>query len=103
VKVHINDSWSMWQYEVYLYRDIEGVGSYFQQPDGTEILIKHYEMIQGIKPTFMLDRDTAPNLIEALQKSGVQPKQLTLVEGKYQAQSDHLKDLQQILRKQNVM
>jgi hypothetical protein len=93
----------MWQYEVYLYREVEGIGSYFQQPDGTEILIKHSQMISGIKPTFLIDRDTAPRLVEALQKVGVQPKELTKIEGQYEAQGKHLTDLQSILRKQGVM
>jgi hypothetical protein len=56
-----------------------------------------------MKPTFFIRSSVATELIEALQKAGVQPKQLSKIEGQYEAQGKHLADMQAILRKRGLL
>lgn len=100
VSVQYKIEWNA--YAVYCYHEIEGRQRDFQQPDGTFITVRPGERLD-IAPTFLLDWDTVPKLLEALQQAGVRPVELSKVEGKLEAQSAHLADLQKILRKQKVM
>ena len=91
-------------YAVYLYIDLEGTRTrLIRQPDGSDMEVQRGMVHNDIKPTFTLDEDDARNLIEALQREGVQPRQLTLVEGQYDAQGKHLADLQNILKTKGLM
>lgn len=90
-------------YDIFITQEIEGQGRYFLQADGTKRFVARNTYPSDLAPTIRLDDYQAKELIEALQRSGLQPKQLTLIEGQYAAQSEHLKDLQKILRKQGVM
>lgn len=90
-------------YEVFVCREVEGHGFYVRQPDDTELFIPLGMYPASVKPTFILREEHAHELIEALQEKGVQPKQLTKIEGQYDAQGKHLSDLQAILKKQSIM
>ena len=101
--VHVQYVWQRHCYEVFVWHD-QGDARVFDQPDGQR-LVQRYEDPTAVelKPSFEISEYIVQNLIEALQKQGVQPKQLTLIEGKYEAQSAHLKDLQNLLKKQGYM
>lgn len=90
------------QYAVYVYREINGI-RYVQQANGPEFEVQRHSPNPNLKPTFLLDEEIATDLIEALQREGVQPKQLTLIEGQYDAQGKHLADLQNILKTRGFM
>ena len=102
MKVRVEHRFWQREYAVFVYRLIDEEHVEVQKPDG------HYERVHpganyDLPPTFAIPEHLAQQLIEALQGVGVQPKQLTLIEGKYEAQSAHLHDLQNILRKQGYM
>lgn len=91
-------------YAVYFYEEQPDGSTKYRLSDGSYRVVPRGERVDRIEPTLIVDHgEEAQNLIEALQRSGVQPKQLTLIEGQHQAQSAHLADLQKILRKQGVM
>ena len=102
MKVRVEHRFWQREYAVFVYRLIDDEHVEVQKADG------QYERLppgaqHDLAPTFAIHEHLAQELIEALQGVGVQPKQLTLIEGKYEAQSAHLKDLQAILRKQGYM
>ena len=103
MKIAVQFRLEWYAYAVYRYCEVEGRGREFGQPDGTRVLIQPGQYQADLKPTFLVPVDEAPDLIEQLQKSGVQPKVIARVEGQLEAQSAHLADLQKILRKQGVM
>lgn len=98
MSVHVEHQWYRDRYAVYVYREIEGQCTQYVQPDGSLLSVETGVMNENVKPTIVLDEPTIKQMMEAFQNIGVQPKQITLIEGKYEAQSQHLADLQNMLR-----
>lgn len=53
--------------------------------------------------SLFISRSNAQKLIEELRSMGVSDKEKSLAEGRLEKQTDHLKDLQNILRTKGVM
>jgi|CXWL01.1.fsa_nt_gi hypothetical protein len=104
MRVFIRDQFMQRSYEIFQLREIEGHGTYVRQPDGSEVFVPiGVWPVQDVKPTFTIDYHSAQELVEALQKTGVKPKELTKIEGQFAAQSAHLADLQNIIRTRGIM
>lgn len=107
MKIAIDYRFAHDAFDCYLYVD-DGDVRRFQQPGdrkGEYVWreIRVGEMASDLIPSFTLYRSVAKELIEQLAAHGFTPRLQTLIEGKYEAQSAHLKDLQAILRKQGYM
>ena len=105
-EVHAQYSMTSLGYDLVFYRKLpNGTREFLQFPDGPCIIksVPPNTFDDGVLPTVRLGMETIQNLVEAVQRSGVQPKAITKIEGQYQAQGEHLSDLRKILRKQGVM
>lgn len=102
MKVFLREVFLRQDWEVFLYRE-RGDAKEFLQPGGALILVDSNYYNSDLKPMFTLNQHTAQELIAELQKAGVRPRELTKIEGKYEAQSEHLDDLRNILRTCGIM
>lgn len=102
MKVFLREVFLRQDWEVFLYRE-RGDAKEFMQPDGTLILADAGIYPSDLKPMFTLNQNTAQELISELQNAGVRPRELTKIEGQYQAQSAHLEDIRNILRTCGIM
>ena len=99
---HVEDRFHWGALRVFAYTDA-GDTRRFHQGDGLIVTIQEGMMTDDIKPLFEIDYQSAPRLIEALMRAGTRPVEISKVEGMFEAQTAHLKDLQNLLRKQGYM
>lgn len=104
LKVHVADVFEKALYEVFLFKDMENGIRRFARPG------KPWEWqdvpagsVGDIVPILSIPYNLAGALLTSLQNAGVRPIEQSKVEGLLQAQTEHLRDLQNILRKQRVM
>ena len=87
--------------DIFIYeRRADGtVGVYHPQPDGT-MLVESFQpgTADTPAPTFTLDNFVLEKLVELLIDSGIRPKDVSVVEGKLEAQTKHLEDLRHLLK-----
>lgn len=105
MKVMLREQFVAQSWDVFVYREIAGYGRYFQQPDGSEVMVavNHVQYPDELRPTFKLDYHTAQQLMAAMQHIGVRPVEVSKVEGILEAQTKHLDDLRNILKTKKVM
>lgn len=104
LKIHVERKWHLFCFDYYIYEETVD-GRIFHQPDGRRVVLQPgtHDVEGTIKPMGSIPENIVHDLVEALQRIGVQPKQLSVIEGKYQAQSEHLADLQNILKTRKIM
>lgn len=104
MKIALREVFWRQEWEVFVYQETVDGGRCFMQPDGASIVLREHTVVSAdLKPMFTINQNVASELIEELQKAGVRPKELTKIEGQYQAQSAHLEDLRNILRTRGIM
>lgn len=91
--VHIRDSVGRFGKEIFIARRV-GDKTYVTQPDGSE---KEYKYGQDVAPSFTLDEEEYTALQKEMCIDYVPPRK-DYLEGKTEAQAEHLKDLRTLLK-----
>lgn len=104
MKVHVVNAFECGRYDIYIYEETMN-GRRFAQPgypweweEVTNGLVADH-----IKPILSIPWKAADILMTALSQAGVRPLEQSKVEGLLQAQTEHLRDLQNILRQKKIM
>jgi hypothetical protein len=99
VKVHIVEQFALHNYKVYVYQLLNENDIVVLKigEDGLRSWVKYSQHIAEIPPTYEIDGRFARLIVDALIKErGVRPAEISKVEGLYEAQGKHLKDMQDI-------
>lgn len=105
-KVHIQYSLVSRCYEFTFYRNgPSGMMEFLECPQGPLIVhaIQEGAYRPDIMPTLRLDEFTVRNFTTALAEEKIKPNEATKTEGLLEAQTKHLDDMRNILKKQGVM
>lgn len=98
-KISIRENVLRGVFDIFYYRKGPGHSIYLLKQDG--FLLTEEEVSQnGIadKATLSLSREMLQQLADELEKLRIKPEISSKVEGLYEAQSEHLKDLRTILK-----
>lgn len=87
-------------YDIFMFKDTPH-GRYLITQNGktlTETLLEKEAYHGDVAPSLSLDRDMLAMLQQEITRLGIELPSVSKVEGLYEAQTEHLKDLRQLLK-----
>lgn len=104
MKVYITENFGRAEWQVYVYRDVSD--KYYEvlhiSPEGYKQWIQCERNVvtdpYHVKPTYLIDINVARLMMKEFTYHGVQMPDQSKVEGMYEAQTQHLRDLQKVLQ-----
>ncbi len=99
-KIIVRENPMMGNFDIFMYKNTPQGRYFVTQEKGTqtETKIEEGAYCRDLKPNLSLHRDMLQQLLQEITNLGVKLPDESKVRGQYEAQSEHLKDLRQLLK-----
>jgi len=99
-KVYVKENFARGNYDIFVVKETPTGRFIIREKNGIEVEEKIEENAQSyqVRPNVSLNREMLQSLLVEITNIGVKLPEQSNVEGKYQAQSEHLKDLRKLLK-----
>ncbi len=99
-KVYVRENFARGNYDIFVVKETPAGRFIIREENGKEVEEKIEESVHSyqLRPNVSLNKEMLQSLLVEITNIGIKLPEQSNVEGRYQAQSEHLKDLRKLLK-----